>query len=271
MDALEKRLGVRLVQRTTRSVSLTEAGARFVERLRPALDGVRSAFDAIDAVRGRPSGTLRLTVPRLASESIIAPMLAPFLAAHPEVSLEVSVDDGLTSLVDGGFDAGIRLGEMLDKDVVAVRLTGDTRMAVVASPAYWAAHGRPAHPRELLQHACINYRSIKAGAVYRWEFTVDGRDVTIAVDGRVTTNDGELMLRAALDGLGVAYLMDSAAAPALADGRLEQVLAPYCPTFPGLYLYYLGRAELSPKLRALVEHLAPPRAPAAPTKKRRRS
>lgn len=255
IDALEKRLGVRLLQRTTRSVGLTEAGARFLERLRPALEGVRGAFEALDEVRGRPAGTLRLTVPRLAVRAILEPVLAPFLAAYPEISLDLSVDDGLTSIVDGGFDAGIRLGEMLEKDMVAVPLTDEMRAVVVGSPAYFAAHGKPKHPRELHHHACINYRQISSRSVYRWEFTVDGRDVAMAVDGRVTTNDGDLMLRAALDGLGLAYLIETVAAESLADKRLVRVLTPYCPRFPGLYLYYLGRTQLPPKLRALIDFL----------------
>lgn len=259
VDALERRLGVRLLQRTTRSVGLTEAGTRFIARLRPAMEGVRTAITSLDEVRGRPAGTLRLTVPTLASESIIAPILGPFLAAHPEVSLDVSLEDGLSDLVEGRFDAGIRLGEMLEKDMVAVRLTGDMRMAVVGSPAYFAAHGKPKHPRDLHAHACINYRQITGRTVWRWEFTVDGRDVSIAVDGRLTTNDADLMLRGALDGVGLAYLMEDAAAEALADRRLVRVLKPYCPTFPGLYLYYPSRAQVPEKLRALIDFLKPRR------------
>jgi DNA-binding transcriptional LysR family regulator len=255
VSALEQRLGVRLLQRTTRSVGLTEAGERFLAQVRPALASVRSAVESLDAARGRPSGTLRLNVPRLASQWIVEPLLAPFLAAHPDLRLDIAIDDGLANIVDQGFDAGIRLGEMLDRDMVAIRLTGDMRTAIVGSPAYLAAHGAPKHPRDLLRHACINYRRISSGTVYRWELTVKGREVTIAVDGRLVTNDGELMLRAALDGVGLAYLMEHVVADHLASGRLVRVLDRYCPPFPGLFLYYPSRAQLAPKLRALLDFL----------------
>jgi DNA-binding transcriptional LysR family regulator len=255
VSGLEQRLGVRLLQRTTRSVGLTEAGERFIARLRPALAGVQAAVESLDEVRGQPTGTLRLNVPRLASQWVVAPLLEPFLAAHPGLRLDIAIDDGFTSIVDAGFDAGIRLGEMLDQDMVAVRLTGDMRTAIVASPAYLAAHGAPKHPRELLRHACINYRRISSGTVYRWEFTVKGREVTIAVDGPLVTNDGDLMVRAAEDGVGLAYLMENMVADQLASGRLVRVLERYCPPFPGLFLYYPSRAQLAPKLRALVDFL----------------
>jgi DNA-binding transcriptional LysR family regulator len=269
VSALEQRLGVRLLQRTTRSVGLTEAGERFLARLRPALAGVHAAVESLDEVRGRPSGTLRLNVPRLASQWVVAPLLAPFLAAHPGLRLDIAIDDGFTNIVDAGFDAGIRLGEMLDQDMVAVRLTADMRTAIVASPAYLAANGAPKHPRELLRHACINYRRISSGTAYRWEFTVKGREVTIAVDGRLVTNDGDLMVRAAEDGLGLAYLMETMVADPLASGRLVRVLDRYCPPFPGLFLYYPSRAQLAPKLRALLEFLRD-RGPAQSARTRRR-
>lgn len=253
--ALEERVGVRLLQRTTRSVGLTEAGTRFLDRLRPAMEGVRAAFESLDEVRGRPAGTLRLNIPRLASEWVIEPILASFLAAHPEIKLDITLDDGITDIVAGGFDAGIRVGEMLDRDVIAVRLTDDMRMAVVGSPAYFAARGKPRHPRELHAHDCINYRQIRSGALYRWEFTDEGRDITLAVDGRLTTNDQDIMARAARDGLGLAYLFEHTVADDLAHKRLVRVLTPYCPRFPGLFLYYPSRTQTPPKLRALVEFL----------------
>ncbi|MCY1023585.1 LysR family transcriptional regulator [Pyxidicoccus sp. MSG2] len=253
--ALEERVGVRLLQRTTRSVGLTEAGARFLAQLRPAMQGIHAAFESLDAVRGRPAGTLRLSIPRLASMMVVEPILAAFLAEYPELRLDVAVEDGLTRIVERGFDAGIRFGELLDKDVVAVPVTDDMRMAVVGSPAYFAARGRPRHPRDLHAHDCINYRHITSGAVYRWEFTDKGRDITLAVDGRLTTTDNDLMIRAALDGVGLAYLMESCIAEELADRRLVRVLTGYCPRFPGLFLYYPSRTQLAPKLRALVDFL----------------
>lgn len=253
--ALEERVGVRLLQRTTRSVGLTEAGERFVGQLRPAMAGVEAAFEALDQVRGRPTGTLRLNVPRVASRWVLEPILAPFLAAHPEIRLEITTDDGFADIVAQGFDAGVRIGEMLDKDVVAVRLTGDMRSAVVGSPAYFAAHPKPKHPRELLEHECINYRRVSSGAVYRWEFTEKGRDISLAVEGRLVTNEYDVMVRAALDGVGLAYLLENSVTEALAEKRLVRVLTSYCPPFPGLFLYYPSRTQVAPKLRALVDFL----------------
>ncbi|MDC0674222.1 LysR family transcriptional regulator [Nannocystis radixulma] len=261
--ALEERLGVRLLQRTTRSVGLTEAGARFVAQLRPAMAGVQAAYEALDEVRGRPAGTLRLNVPRIASRWVLEPILAAFMAAYPEIRLEITTDDGFTDIVAQGFDAGIRIGEMLDKDVVAVRLSEDMRSAVVGSPAYFAARGKPKHPRELLAHECINYRRVSSGAVYRWEFTDKGRDISLAVDGRLVTNEYDVMVRAALDGVGLAYLLENSVTEALVDKRLVRVLTPYCPPFPGLFLYYPSRTQVPPKLRALVEFLRARRRAAA--------
>jgi DNA-binding transcriptional LysR family regulator len=255
ISALERRLSVPLLQRTTRSVGLTEAGVRFLAQLRPAMDNVRAAFEALDDVRGRPVGTLRLNVPRLASSVVLEPILARFLAAHPGIRLDVTVEDGLVDIVGKGFDAGIRLGETLDRDMVAVPLGGELRMAVVGSPAYFAARGRPKHPHDLHDHACLNHRHVTSQNVYRWEFTVAGRDITMAVDGRLVSNDVDLLVRAALDGLGLAYLMESTVARPLADGRLQRVLTRYCPRFPGLYLYYPSRKQVAPKLRALVDFL----------------
>lgn len=253
--ALEERVGVRLLQRTTRSVGLTEAGARFLAQLRPAMASIHAAFESLDAVRGRPSGTLRINVPRLAITPVLEPLLAAFLATYPELRLDIVVDDGLTNIVEQDFDAGIRLGETLDKDVVALRLTSDLRMAVVGSPAYLAARGRPKHPRDLHAHDCINFRYLRSGTVYRWEFTDKGRDITVAVEGRLVTNDNALQVRAALDGVGLANVMEHTVAKELADGRLIRVLSRFCAPFPGLFLYYPSRTQLPPKLRALVDFL----------------
>ncbi|WP_224366813.1 LysR family transcriptional regulator [Hyalangium versicolor] len=253
--ALEERVGVRLLQRTTRSVGLTEAGARFLEQLRPALEGIHAAFESLDAVRGRPAGTLRLSIPQLARATVLEPILAEFLAEYPHIRIDVVVDDRLVSIVEQGFDAGIRLGELLDKDVVAVRVTDDMQMAVVGSPAYFAARGKPKHPRDLHAHECINYRHLTSGTIAGWEFSDEGRDITLAVDGRLSTNDNNVMIRAALDGVGLAYLMESSIEEELAGKRLVRVLTRYSPRFPGLFLYYPSRTQLAPKLRALVDFL----------------
>ena len=255
VSALEQRVGVRLLQRTTRSVGLTEAGARFLSRVQPALASVQAAFESLDEQRGRPAGTVRLNVPRMASSSIIEPLLAEFLSTYPELRLDITLDDGLVDIVKGGFDAGIRIGELLDKDMVGVRIGADLRIAVVGSPSYFAQHGKPKHPRDLHRHSCINYRRISSGSIYRWEFTDQGREIAIAVDGRVTTNDNSVMIRAALDGMGIAYLTESSAAEAIASKRLVRVLTRFCPPFPGLFLYYPSRTQVPPKLRALIDFL----------------
>lgn len=248
--ALEERVGVRLLQRTTRSVGLTEAGARFIARLEPALDAVYGAFGALDELRDRPAGLLRLSVPRLGYQLVIAPRLAEFMAEYPEIQLDAAVDDGFVDIVEQGFDAGIRIGEMIDREMIGVRLSSDLRTAIVASPKYFAERGKPKHPRDLQQHDCINYRRKTTGIVYRWEFTENGKDLVVAVNGRVLLNDGDLMIDAALNGLGIAFVMDVAVKELLAQKRLVRVLEPFCEPFPGFFLYYPSRAQLAPKLKA---------------------
>lgn len=255
ITALEKRLGVRLLQRTTRNVGLTEAGERFLSRLLPALDDVHASFAALDQLRERPAGTLRLNVPRIASRRFLEPRLADFLAAYPEIHVDVVVDDGFSDIVASGFDAGIRLGESLQRDMVAVRISADERVAVVGAPSYFAARGKPKHPRELHAHECINYRRISGGDVYRWEFTEKGKDFDVAVRGRLVCNDADLMMRAAIDGVGLAHVLESMVERELADKRLVRVLEGFCPPFPGQFLYYPSRTHMTPKLKALVDFL----------------
>jgi DNA-binding transcriptional LysR family regulator len=253
--ALEERVGVRLVQRTTRSVGLTEAGERFVGQLRPALQGVRAAFEALGELRAGPVGTLRLNVPRVAYQRVIEPHLAAFLATYPRVQLEVVLDDAFANIIASGYDAGIRLGEMLDREMVAVRIGDDESAAVVGSPGYFAARGKPKRPRDLQAHDCINYRRIARGEIYRWEFTEGGKDVEVAVNGRFTANDNDALVGAALAGVGLAYVFESVVREHIAGGRLIRVLEAFCPTFPGLYLYYPSRAQLAPKLQVLIDFL----------------
>ncbi len=260
--ALEERVGVRLLQRTTRSVGLTEAGSRFITRLGPAMDEVHEAFESLRDLRDRPAGLLRLTVSRLAYLQVLAPKLPAFMAAYPEINLDVSVDDGFADIVGEGFDAGIRIGEMLERDMIGVRVSGDLRMAIVGSPAYLKARGTPEVARDLEDHDCINYRRRTLGVVYRWELSVDGKDIEMAVNGRLLVNDGALMVDAALDGLGLAYVVESNVSEYLADGRLVRVLESCCVPFPGFFLYYPSRAHIAPKLLALVDHLrVGPKAP----------
>jgi DNA-binding transcriptional LysR family regulator len=253
--ALEERVGVRLLQRTTRSVGLTEAGARFVARLKPALAEVQGAFAALGELRDRPAGLLRLNVPRIAYAQVIEPVLAAFLAEYPEIELDVCLDDGLANIVENGFDAGIRLNETVEREMIAVRVSADQRAAVVGSPAYFAVRGKPRHPRELHQHDCINYRLITRGAVYRWEFTERGKDLEIAVEGRLLANDAALMVNAAVAGIGLAYVFESTVQGLMAERQLVRVLEEFCPPFPGFFLYYPSRAHVAPKLAALVGFL----------------
>lgn len=253
--ALEQRVGVRLLQRTTRSVGLTEAGTRFITRLKPAMDGIQEAFEALGELRDRPAGVLRLSVPRLAYEQVLAPKLAAFLNAYPEIDLDLNIDDAFTNIVEKGFDAGFRMGEMLEREMIGVRVSADLRMAVVGSPAYFAKRSKPKHPRELQTHDCINYRRRSLRVVYRWEFTDQNKDIEIAVKGRLLIDDGTLMADAALAGLGLAYVVESTVREDLAAKRLVRVLEPYCSSFPGFFLYYPSRAHISPKLQALVNFL----------------
>lgn len=253
--ALEDRHGVRLLQRTTRSVGLTEAGTRFVASVRPALGEVARALEQLEESRARPAGLLRVAVPRYALNVVLRPRLSAFLAAYPEIQLDLTLDDGAVDLVRGGFDAGVRLRESIEREMIAVRVSADDSMAVVGAPAYFAGRRRPRRPRELAAHDCINYRLGPGAPVYRWEFTEGRREIEIAVEGRVQVNDREAMVLAALDGLGLAYVAAGRVREHLARGELIRVLEPHCPSFPGLFLYYPGRAHLAPKLLALVEFL----------------
>jgi DNA-binding transcriptional LysR family regulator len=252
---LEQRVGVRLLHRTTRSVALTEAGARFLERVMPALATIDDAFGSLEDSRERPAGTLRLGMPRLAYLQVLQPRLAKFLAAYPDIRLDVVLQEQAIDLVGGAFDAGVHLGETIGRDMIAVRVSEDQSIAVVGAPAYFAARRKPKHPRDLEQHECISYRESSTAPVYRWEFTDRGRDFEVAVEGRLQFNDRDLMLAAALDGLGLAYVGVSRAREHLQQKRLVRVLEEWCPPFPGLFLYYASRANRAPKLQALVDFL----------------
>jgi DNA-binding transcriptional LysR family regulator len=253
--ALEERVGVRLVQRTTRSVGLTEAGARFYARLEPAIAGVQEAYESLGELRDRPAGRLRLNLPRLGYELVLAPKLGAFMHAYPEIELELALDDGFTDIVAEGFDAGIRIGEMLDREMIGVRVSAELRVAIVGAPSYFASRGKPKRPRDLLEHECINYRRRTSGAIYRWELTEGGKDLELAVNGRVIVDDAEAMLDAAVAGLGLAHLIEPTVRKLIDEKKLVRVLERYCPPFPGLYLYYPSRAQIAPKLRALVDWL----------------
>lgn len=253
VKALEGRLGVALLARTTRDVGLTEAGAAFLKRVRPALDDIVAASDAARAFAGRPSGTLRLNVPRVAVAGVIAPLLPRMRAAYPEVTIEIVTDDRFANIVQDSFDAGVRLGELVEKDMVSVRLTPADRLVVVGSPAYLSGNGVPSHPRDLARHSCVNFRQSTRGGLYAWEFEENGVDFDVAVEGGVIVNDTDVKLRAAIDGLGLAYELESVVAPHVAAGTLRVVLEAFAPSTPGFHLYFPARSQVLPKLRAFIE------------------
>jgi DNA-binding transcriptional LysR family regulator len=262
MRLLEEKLGTRLLHRSTRSVAPTEAGERLLARLDPALSEIAAALGEAAAGASEPHGTVRLTVPRLAVPLVLAPRLAAFARAYPAVHLEVTVEDGTSDVVAGRFDAGIRLGERLEQDMVAVPVTGPVRMAAAASPEYLASHPAPASPEDLRAHACLRYRYPRSGVLYAWEFERDGRALEVEVNGPLTTGDQDLLVRAALAGAGVVYTVEAYIAEHLASGRLVRLLDDWCPPFPGLFLYWPSRRQVPAALRALSQAL---RAAAAET------
>lgn len=250
---LERRTGVLLFQRTTRRVALTEAGASLFARLRPAANDIDEALALLSGFRDQPMGTLRITAPRLSGALLMEPLIALFREACPQVILDVSLDDATVDLMTGGFDAGIRLGESIEKDMIAVRLTADLQWSVVGAPSYFAAAGQPANPEELTRHQCIGFRFSTSGAAHRWEFRREGRDFTVGVEGGVIVNDRRLLVAAACNGLGLAYACDLEIAEELADGRLRRVLQPFVPISSALYLYFPSRTQTQPKLRAFID------------------
>ncbi|MEH2564350.1 LysR family transcriptional regulator [Bradyrhizobium sp. AZCC 2289] len=255
MRGLEERLGVRLLARTTRSVAPTEAGERLLTVVLPHLQGIESELSALNLLRDIPAGTIRLTASEHAAYTVIYPVLARLAADYPEIKIEVNVDNMLADLVAGRFDAGIRLGEHVERDMVAVRIAPDMRMAIVGTPAYFERHPRPETPQDLTQHDCIGIRLPTHGGLLPWEFDKDGRSITVRVEGQLIFNTNNLALRAVLDGLGLGYCLDDMAAEAIADGRLIRVLEDWCEPFPGYHIYYPSRRQLSPALRLLIDAL----------------
>ncbi|HEU4996954.1 MAG TPA: LysR family transcriptional regulator [Gemmatimonadaceae bacterium] len=252
---LEERLGVPLVRRTTRSVHLTEAGEKLYASVRPALDEVRSAMAAVGELGDQPRGTLRVHTSSAAQTLIGESLLTGFLAEHPHVLLDLVVSDAPVDIVAEGFDAGIQLGEVIDKDMIAVPVTGDLRLAVVGAPSYFARRGVPSHPRELVEHDCLNWHPTPDAPPYRWEFTDTGRDFSVAVPARVLSTDAELNRRLAIAGLGVTLSYERHVREAIERKHLVRILEKFCAPFPGYYLYYPQRRHASRSLRALVDHL----------------
>jgi len=262
MRRLEERLRVQLLARSTRSVSTTEAGERLLARAGPALVEIRHAVEELGQLVGRPSGHVRITASRTAARMVIAPVLPRFLQNYPDIVIETLIEPGLTDIVAKRFDAGVRLGESLQKDVVAVPVTGQLRMAVVGAPHYFVAHPPPAAPHDLRKHRCINFRLPAAGTIYKWEFEQSRHKVEVAVDGPLIFDDEDMVIEAALAGLGIAYLVQDQVSPLIQAGALNRVLEDWCPPFPGFFLYYPGRRQVSPALAAFIDAVRVPRMPA---------
>ncbi len=252
---LEDRLGVRLLNRTTRSVSPTEAGHALYERLGPAIADIEGAVGEAGSFRDSPKGRVRLNLPRLAADLVVAPVLGRFAEIYPDIHLDLTIDDALTDVVAEGFDAGVRLGERVQPDMVAVRLTADLRLAVVGAPSYFARKPPPRTPHDLADHACINYRWAASGALYRWPFDGPKGPIEVAVEGPLTVNDTDLILNAALGGGGLACLPESFVAPQIDSGQLVRVLDAWCKPFSGFFLYHPGRRHTPPALRTLIDFL----------------
>ncbi|AMX94122.1 LysR family transcriptional regulator [Mesorhizobium sp. M7A.F.Ca.US.014.04.1.1] len=253
--ALEERLGVRLLTRTTRSVSPTEAGERLLRTVGPRLDEIETELIALSALREKPAGAIRITAGEHAADAVLWPAIAPLLPDYPDIKVEIIVDYGLTDIVAERFDAGVRLGEQVARDMIAVRIGPDMRMAVVGSPAYFATRPKPRTPQNLTTHNCINLRLPTYGGLYAWEFEKAGRELKVRVEGQLVFNTAALRMNAVLAGLGLAYLPEEQVTAHLANGRLVRVLADWCGPFPGYHLYYPSRRQATPAFSLLVDAL----------------
>ncbi|MBZ9906093.1 LysR family transcriptional regulator [Mesorhizobium sp. BR115XR7A] len=255
LRTLEERLGVRLLTRTTRSVSPTEAGERLVRTVGPRLDEIESELAALSALREKPAGTIRITAGEHSADTVLWPAIARLLPQYPDIRVEIVVDYGLTDIVAGRYDAGVRLGEQVARDMIAVRIGPDMRMAVVGSPAYFASRPKPRTPQDLTDHNCINLRLPTYGGLYAWEFEKAGRELKVRVDGQLIFNTAGLRMNAVLAGVGLAYLPEDQVTAHLADGRLLRLIADWCPPFPGYHLYYPSRRQATPAFTLLVDAL----------------
>ncbi len=255
ISGLEARLGLRLLTRTTRSVSATEAGERLLLTVGHRFEEIEAELEALSELREKPAGTIRITAVDYAADRLLWPRLAKFLPQYPDIKIEITVDYGLTDIVAQRYDAGVRSGEQVAKDMIAVRIGPDMRMAVVGAPLYFAKRSLPKKPQDLTDHNCINLRLPTHGGLYAWEFEKGGRELRVRVEGQLVLNGTIQMLNAALAGLGLAYVPEDLAQPHLAQGRLKRVLADWCPPFPGYHLYYPSRRHSSPAFALLVDAL----------------
>jgi len=252
---LETRLGVRLLTRTTRSVAPTAAGERLLATLTPALGMIDAELASLSDLRDKPRGMIRITTSEHAAETVLLPVLAPFLAEYPDIQVELSIDSGLTDIVTDQFDAGVRLGEALAKDMVAAPIGPDLRMAVVGSPSYFEQHPIPKTPQDLAQHNCINLRLRSAGGMYAWELEQGDREVRVRVEGQMSCNNTATIVRAALRGVGLGFVMETSVAEHVRRGELTRVLEDWCPPFAGYHLYYPSRRQSSAAFILLVDAL----------------
>jgi len=251
---LEEGLGVRLLSRTTRSVAPTEAGEQLLARLGPALTEVHDALEQLTGLRDKPAGRVRLLIPRLAGATVLGPKLAKFTRDYPDVILDITADDSRMDIVAGGFDAGIHFGEYIQKDMIAVRVSKDHRAAIVGAPVYFKSHPKPKTPHDLLKHRCINFRHGSAG-LYRWEFDKGKKSLSVAVNGPLIVDDVETVIRASMDGIGLAFVSDERVEAQIKSGELIRVLEDWCQPFPGFFLYYPSRRQQPAALSALVSTL----------------
>lgn len=240
---LEARMGIRLLTRTTRNVATTVAGERLLQTIAPRMTEIEAEIAALTAFRDKPSGSIRLTLSDHALDTVVWPKLKPVLAAYPDISVELLLDNTFRNIVEEGYDAGVRLGESVEKDMIAVRIGPDWRLVAVASPDYLAAHGRPRRPQDLVRHRCINTRQETSGGLYAWEFEKDGKELRVRVSGQLTFNNSYAMVDAAVSGFGIAYVPDSMVETAVASGALEVVLDDWSPPFEGYFLYYPSRRQ----------------------------
>jgi DNA-binding transcriptional LysR family regulator len=253
--SLEERLGVRLLNRTTRSVALTDAGERLLADTQPVLDGIDKAIEAINAFRDKPSGTLRLSMTRVTAMFIVGPLLPKFLAKYPDIKLEVAADDTHSDIVSSHFDAGISIGERIAKDMIAVRVLGDQRLMAVASPAYLARHPSPATPQDLHDHNCVRLRSDWDGGIHPWAFKRDGSGLEIIVGGSLVVNDWSLLVNAVLGGIGIGYVPELLISAHVASGRVVHLLEGWCGGVSGVFLYYPSRRQMPGALRAFIDFM----------------
>lgn len=255
MRNLEDRLGVRLLTRTTRNVAPTDAGERLMRAIAPLFDQIALEVEALGELRDKPRGNIRITCTDDQIEMCLRPMLAEFLKNYPDITVELYVDYGFTNVVEERFDAGIRLGEAISKDMIAVRIGPDWRLIVVGSPDFFDRHPAPKTPHELTKHPCVNIRHRPSGSIYAWEFEKGGKAFTVKAEGQLVFNSIMHVLNAAVDGIGLAYVPEELAAPYLADGRLTMILEDWCPYFEGYHLYYPNRRQASPAFTAFVDAL----------------